>query len=357
VNVCGDGPCFPLSRGTISIIDTSSNMVTKTVQIGYRSSGIAITPDGAFAYVANQCGEDPSCASAGTVSVISTATQTITQTIPIGQFLSQFVTIAIIPDGRFVYVANTCGNAPTPCPSSGGTVSIIDTSTNSLVGSPISVGAFPGDLAVTPDGKFVYAVNQCGEDPSCASEGTVSVISTATNAVIATVPVGKHPGFLAITPGTAIAFSSFTAKLELRISTGSFDLNSAFTLGATSDGINPVMENVTLQIGPYFVTVPPGSFTKNKKGAYVFEGTINGVWLEVRINPKRGNKYTFQAEGSGAALNGIANPVTINLTIGNETGTTQVNAHFRKGSCERADEFFGSARGTRCERFGPSKNP
>ena len=66
--------------------------------------------------------------------------------------------------------------------------------------------------------------------------------------------------------------------------------------------------------GPYSVTVPPGSFIKNKKGAYLFQGTINGTPLQVRINTIGSNSYTFQAEGSGAHLRGIANPVTVTLT-------------------------------------------
>ncbi len=74
------------------------------------------------------------------------------------------------------------------------------------------------------------------------------------------------------------------------------------------------------------MTIPAGSFTKNKQGAYVFQGSVNGVSFEVRINPIGGNRYTFQAEGHCAKLNGIANPVTVTLTIGDNTGGTQVNA-------------------------------
>jgi YVTN family beta-propeller protein len=190
VNVCGDGPCFA-ARGTVSIIDTSSETVSKTVPLGYFPNGIAITPNGASAYVANQCGDDLSCASGGSVSVISTATQTATQTIPVGQFDSQYITLTVTPDGRFAYVANTEGN------SSGGTVSVIDTKTNTVVGSPIAVGGFPEELAATPDSRFVYVTNR-GFSPPVG----VSVIDTTTNGVIATVPV-FGTGFVAITPTLA----------------------------------------------------------------------------------------------------------------------------------------------------------
>jgi YVTN family beta-propeller protein len=99
-------------------------------------------------------------------------------------FDSQFITIA--PGGKVAYVANTCGE--TFC-STIGTVSTIDLTTNSIVGSPISVGDAPGELGVTPDGKLLYVVDQIGG---------VSVIALATNSVIATIQISGHPGFLAI---------------------------------------------------------------------------------------------------------------------------------------------------------------
>lgn len=205
VSICGNGPCFA-STGTVSIIDTSTNMLVKTIPVGYFPNGIAMTPNGAFAYVANQC-EDLSCASGGSVSVINTESQAITQTIPTGQFDSQFITIA--PGGNAAYVANTCGDAF--C-SATGTVSTIDLTTNSIVGSPITVGDAPGELGVTPDGKFLYVVDQIGG---------VSVVATATNTVIATIPIGGHPAFLAITrpsfagqPGKANCFGQSVSALS-----------------------------------------------------------------------------------------------------------------------------------------------
>ena len=39
------------------------------------------------------------------------------------------------------------------------TVSVIDTATNTVVGSPIPVGSFPFGVAVTPDGSKVYVTN------------------------------------------------------------------------------------------------------------------------------------------------------------------------------------------------------
>jgi YVTN family beta-propeller protein len=62
------------------------------------------------------------------------------------------------------------------------TVSVIDTVTNTVVGS-IPVGYIPRGVAVTPDGSKVFVTN--------AADNSVSVISTATNTVVA-VPPGRH---------------------------------------------------------------------------------------------------------------------------------------------------------------------
>jgi YVTN family beta-propeller protein len=80
----------------------------------------------------------------------------------------------VTPDGAFVYVTNIAGN----------TVSVIDTATDTIVAT-VPVGDRPFGVAVTPNGAFVYVTNADG--------GTVWVIDTASTTVIATVPVGGFP--------------------------------------------------------------------------------------------------------------------------------------------------------------------
>ncbi len=48
--------------------------------------------------------------------------------------------------------------------------------------------------------------------------------------------------------------------------------------------------------------------------------------LEVKIRPLGGDTFRFEAEAEGANLAGTANPVTVQLSIGNDTGTTTVTA-------------------------------
>jgi YVTN family beta-propeller protein len=82
--------------------------------------------------------------------------------------------LAVSQDGTKVFVTS---------PRSG-TVSVIDTASNIVVGTIRS--SFPFGVAVTPDGSKIYATHE-------GSPGTVSVIDTASEAVIATINAGDSP--------------------------------------------------------------------------------------------------------------------------------------------------------------------
>ena len=71
-----------------------------------------------------------------------------------------------------------------------------------------------------------------------------------------------------------------------------------FTLGANSDGIDPLTENLTLQIGTFSVTIPADSFNHFPEGSD-FVGVINGVSLRVVIWPIDDNSFQFAAVGEG----------------------------------------------------------
>lgn len=122
-------------------------------------------------------------------------------------------------------------------------------------------------------------------------------------------------------------FSAVSAKLEISGRTPPrIELNARFTLGASSDGISPLTEPVMVQVGTFFRIIPPGSFVVNKNGNFVFEGVIDVVKLEIEIRPLGNNSFAFRAEGSGVDLSALAFPVTVALTIGNDTGLTRISA-------------------------------
>jgi uncharacterized repeat protein (TIGR03803 family) len=141
---------------------------------------------------------------------------------------------------------------------------------------------------------------------------------------------------------TTVPFSAFQAALEVEFgrkpNADAFELISGFTLGQGSNGINPIAEPVTIQVGTFTTTIPPGSFKATGVGFH-FEGAVNGVALEVGITPARPSfgestssprpeQYMFTAEAHKANLSGTANPVTVAITIGDDTGTRSVDARF-----------------------------
>lgn len=138
-------------------------------------------------------------------------------------------------------------------------------------------------------------------------------------------------------------FSSFTAKLDARTgANGAFELNATFTLASGSSGIDPLTQAVQLQIGPYQVTIPAGSFHQlangSKAGSYVFEGAIGSTELAVQIVPMGGNTYQLKAVGAPVDFSSLTNPAQITLTIGKNTGTTTADppaASPRRGKNDR----------------------
>jgi len=158
----------------ISIIDTATNTVIAIVPIGAPGQ-VAVSPDGSKIYVTATGGDF--------VSVMNTTTNSITG-ITVGTGPNG---VAVTPDGTKVYVANS-----NTFVNSGNTVAVINTTTN-IVTDTVYVGNYPLEIAITPDGKKVYVVN-CGspENPNNQWSGTVSVIDTATNTITDTIVIGKY---------------------------------------------------------------------------------------------------------------------------------------------------------------------
>ena len=147
---------------TVSVINTTTNTVTTTITVGTRPRGVAVSPDGTTAYVTNN--------TANTVSVINTTTNAVTATITVG---TSPYGVAVSPDGTEAYVTNTGSN----------NVSVINTTTNAV--DTITVGTDPLGVAVTPDGTKAYVTNYAGDDVSVIE---LRATATATASADAGVP-------------------------------------------------------------------------------------------------------------------------------------------------------------------------
>jgi YVTN family beta-propeller protein len=165
------------SGGTVSVIDTGDNMVVDTVSVGQTPGGVAVAPDGKHVYVLNTC--IFTCISS--VSVIETANETdkVVATILLDPALAgrfggnpSSFTIAVTPDGKQVFATTGVCNQSIGCLTPGGTnqyvLWVMDTATNTIVADQLSPGTgVANGIAFSPDGKHAYVAASCnGECPT-----------------------------------------------------------------------------------------------------------------------------------------------------------------------------------------------
>jgi YVTN family beta-propeller protein len=111
------------------------------------------------------------------------------------------------------------------------TVSIVDTATDTLV-TTVPVGYGPWGVAVAPDGTNVYVTN--------GDSGTVSVIDTCTKAVVKTIPVPGYsiPTGIAVAPDGSKAYVTNGGSNTLSvIDTAAYTVNSTVTVGTDPFGV------------------------------------------------------------------------------------------------------------------------
>ena len=154
------------SNNTVTLIDTGDNQVVDTVPVNISPSYIAVAPDSKHAYVAGDNNGDEN-----DVAVIETVNQTATvvATIPV-----PYVPAGIVasPDGTRVYVVSAFVDQTDIL------VSVIDTATNSIVGTFDIPELFPAGIAISPDGAKLYVPYHGGLE----GFGGLAVVDTATGA-------------------------------------------------------------------------------------------------------------------------------------------------------------------------------
>jgi YVTN family beta-propeller protein len=171
-------------NNTVSAIDTATNKVTASIPLATSPFAVVASPDGARVYVAdNTFDPNTMVASTTAIYVINTSTNTLVSTFPVPTTES-FGGLAITPDGKTLYATD----------ANSGDVHAIDAASGNFLASIPGGGTHA--IVVSPDGKSAYAATLF---PS-----QISVISTATNTVTTTISTGGNsfPGLaqMAFTP-------------------------------------------------------------------------------------------------------------------------------------------------------------
>jgi len=144
---------IPVS-GTVSVIDTATDTVRATIEVGLHPTGMALSPAGDRVYVTN--------ANSDTVSVISTLTDTVVSTIRVGDAGdgrdplpgSSPNAITVSSDGRTLFVANASQNA----------VAVVDANPrrDNAVRGLIPTGWYPTAVTLNGAGDALFVASGYG---------------------------------------------------------------------------------------------------------------------------------------------------------------------------------------------------
>ncbi len=253
----GDSAIAIINAATLN--PKNYNPAETDIRTGTFPQDLAVTPDGTQLWVANT-GPQTQPDSPTSVSVISTATKKVIATIPTKGSPTQ---VAFAPDGGKAYVTTAAGlwtfstrsltvtgflpglgEPHSVAVAPDGTLYVTDTDNNCVkvispagqVTATIGVGELPWDIVLSADGKTAYVANPDSD--------TVSVISTAANAVTATVTVPGDPDTLGLTPdGSQLWIGqlslAYVTLLDTKTATVAGRLNLGGSTAQSADGYAP----------------------------------------------------------------------------------------------------------------------
>jgi len=164
--------------GTVSMLNTATNQVIVTRPLFVPVQGIAVSPDNTRLYVAG---------GPGGVLVLDAINLTIVDTIPVnagGDVQPNPQGVAVSPDGKLLYVsANQIGGA----------VTVVETATKAVINTIMVPGTTPLGVAPSPDGQHTYLTFAGPPDE-------VRVYEPPSNTLTGLIPVGPRPVGIAVTP-------------------------------------------------------------------------------------------------------------------------------------------------------------
>src|SRR6516164_8795781 len=174
----------------VFLVDLKANSpnVIGTITVGKQPSGMAISPKGDLALVANRAD--------GTISVLSIKGKDVlvTDTVAIGSGPDQVSAVAITPDGKHALAVKSNANKVALLSIDGPKVTYDK--------RDLPAGIFPYNVVVTPDGKLALTADTGNGGSSDGNADTVSVIDLEANPprVIDHVTVADSPEGLVISP-------------------------------------------------------------------------------------------------------------------------------------------------------------
>ena len=301
---------LPGNTQGIVVVATATNTVQTNISLpdGASANAVAISPDGNVGYIASASG-------APSVYQFDANTNALVGppiALPAGNYVR--TGMAVSGDGAYLYVSNAAN----------GTVSVIDTTTNSLLPDSITVGGNPGAMAVSPDGQYLIVTQVPNNNPN-----SVSVIDTTTNTVTTQITVGNGPAGVAFNPIASASRAYVTNSNDSTMSiidTQNWTVISTVPTGAGGDdtlgvAITPDGANV------YLANFSGGGDSKGTVPTFQVGTPVPKEWVQLQAGNGWGNgvavnTITALADNSGFAVGlsdgqvGVwTNPIKLDGTI------------------------------------------
>ena len=298
-------------RNAVAVIDTSSNTVTATIPLSSQPSQLAVTPDGAFVWVA-----EPACDGCRpSVEVINTKTNQVEQKIS-GLVDPTAITFAL--DGSIAYIADSCGNFA--C------IDLITTSDYApYVPKPkVFLTTLPffaeSSITITPDGSLLcisVLVNV-----STTSTYGVTFVRTSDQSVLSSLTFSQAPDS---NYGLAVALDKTlyiaTNQGVVLVNTSNQTFGGILQLGPVPSGIAIAPDGATV-----YVTNSNGTVSILRGG--LLAGTISGLGANpqgVAVMPSLPPTITSQPSSQTIAS---GQPATLTVTA---TGTPPLAYQWYQG--------------------------
>jgi len=300
----GSGLAYVLNgrSADVSVIDVASNTVVNTIDVGVRPTRIALSPDGATAYILD--GNRPGVFDDDELAVVDVATGTVEATVAVPAFSD----VAVTPDGEEALVSGVDPDTSVEV------VWVIDLSSN-VATDMIPVGNVAGEIAIAPNGALAYVVNR--------TEHTVSVIDIGARAVSTTIALGGpsdiiNPIGVTFNPDGNTAYVTFTNPDEV----GVIDVSSSSVTATISAGDRPVAVDVTPDGSTAYVTNLDSddvSVIDVASGTVTTTISVGSSPQSVAVSPDGGLVYVVNFGSNTVSVIDVAtNSVTGEIPVGND---------------------------------------
>ncbi|WP_322052415.1 hypothetical protein [Paraburkholderia bannensis] len=203
-----------------------------------------------------------------------------------------------------------------------------------ILGSVQTVSSYVSGNAGTTLSAYDASGNLVGQAALTAAASNQELSATTSGSPIVKVEISGPESAYAVDElifSSSVPFAKFGASLYLAPKLSAFAASDTFTLGASSTGITPPTQAVTLSIGSLTISLPAGSFVADQapRKGYVYRGKVNGVDLFVDIYPtSAAQSYGLFILGAGYAFPAGVNSMPVAVTIGANSGSANVTPHY-----------------------------